>query len=110
MLLLAQRTLSGERRRRTGAFRRHPLFNEALVVFELSVEATGEGWEQLEAWKAGQVPPPPKAEAAADAEGEAPRRRRRRRRRTGGRRPGEGGGSSEGSSAPSGSGSDSGDA
>ncbi len=108
MLLLAQRTLSGERRRRTAAFRKHPLFSEALTVFEMTVEATGEGWEQLEAWKAGEVPPPPKAGAAADAEGDGPRRRRRRRRRGppgGGRR--EGGGS--GASAPSGGGSNSGD-
>jgi poly(A) polymerase len=105
MLLLAQRTLSGERRRRTGAFRKHPLFSEALTVFEMTVEATGEGWEQLEAWKAGEVPPPPKSEAAS-AEGDGPRRRRRRRR--GGRRPGGGKGGGEGASAPSGSGGDSG--
>ncbi|XXF81637.1 polynucleotide adenylyltransferase PcnB [Myxococcaceae bacterium GXIMD 01537] len=94
MLLLAQRTLTGERRRRTGAFRRHPLFSEALVVFEMTVEASGEGWEQLEAWRAGEVPPPPKGEAAPGAAAEGDGRRRRRRRRRGGRRPGagEGGG------------------
>lgn len=109
MLLLAQRTLSGERRRRSAAFRRHPLFSEALVVYEMTVEATGEGREQLEAWKAGELPPPPKAEAAAGAEGggERPRRRRRRRRGGPGRRSGEGGGGggSEGGAGSSGSGS-----
>jgi poly(A) polymerase len=99
MLLLAQRTLSGERRRRSAAFRKHPLFSEALTVFEMTVEATGEGWEQLEAWKAGGVPPPPKAGVASEADGDAPRRRRRRRRRGppgGGRREGGGNGASSG--------------
>ncbi|MBU8894905.1 polynucleotide adenylyltransferase PcnB [Corallococcus sp. M34] len=105
MLLLAQRTLSGERRRKTGAFRRHPLFNEALAVFEMTVEATDEGREQLEAWKAGDVPPPrPDASSAApSAEGDGPGRKRRRRRR---RRPGSGSGKGSGSS----SGSDAGEA
>src|SRR5205809_195422 len=39
MILLAQRTLAGDRRRRgsLASFRRHPLFNEALAVFEMSV-------------------------------------------------------------------------
>lgn len=90
MLLLAQRTLSGERRRRSAAFRRHPLFSEALAVFEMTVEATGEGWEQLDAWKSGEVPPPPKT-GASDEEGDAPRRRRRRRRRPSGARAGQAG-------------------
>ncbi|HEX8441762.1 polynucleotide adenylyltransferase PcnB [Archangium sp.] len=85
LLLIAQRTLSGERRRRTGAFRRHPLFNDALVVFEISVEATGQHREALEAWKRGELPPL-KAEGAAP-EGEGPRKRKRRRRRSG-RKPG----------------------
>src|SRR6185295_13169216 len=55
MILIAQRTLSGQRRRRGGlmSFRRHPLFQEALTVFELSVEATGEHRAELDAWKAG---------------------------------------------------------
>jgi poly(A) polymerase len=92
MILLAQATLSGKRRRRGGlaSFRRHPLFNEALTVFELSVEATGEDREALEAWKAGSAPVPP----ATGTPPEGGRRRRRRRRR--GPRPGppsgEGGG------------------
>lgn len=109
MLLLAQRTLSGERRRRSAAFKRHPLFSEALTVFEMTVEATGEGREQLDAWKAGEVPPP-RADAAdsegSDAGGQRKRRRRRRRRR-----PAGGGASGEGaSSGSSASGSDAGDA
>ncbi|HMK73258.1 MAG TPA: polynucleotide adenylyltransferase PcnB, partial [Myxococcaceae bacterium] len=43
MMLLAQSTLSGRRRRRgsLGSFRRHPLFQEALTVFACTVEATG---------------------------------------------------------------------
>ncbi|MCP3097715.1 polynucleotide adenylyltransferase PcnB [Myxococcus sp. K15C18031901] len=87
MLLLAQRTLSGERRRKSAAFRRHPLFGEALTVYEMTVEATGEGRDQLDAWKAGEVPSP-RAESA-DGEGSEPggqrkRRRRRRRRRSSG--------------------------
>lgn len=86
MILLAQRTLSGDRRRRgsLGSFRRHPLFGEALAVFELKVEATGEGAEALEAWKSGGAPST-KASAA-----EVPGRRRRRRRRRRGGPPGAG--------------------
>ncbi|MCP3141311.1 polynucleotide adenylyltransferase PcnB [Pyxidicoccus xibeiensis] len=110
MLLLAQRTLTGERRRRSAAFKRHPLFQEALAVFEMTVEATGENREQLEAWKAGEVPQP-RAEAAdaEGGEGGGQRKRRRRRRR---RRPAGGGASGEGagsSGAPA-SGSDAGEA
>ncbi|MGA9523412.1 MAG: polynucleotide adenylyltransferase PcnB [Myxococcaceae bacterium] len=83
MILIAQRTLSGQRRRRgaLAAFRRHPLFNEALTLFEISVEATGEFRDQLEAWKAGGAP-----KTAPGAEGPH-KRKRRRRRRTGGPRP-----------------------
>jgi poly(A) polymerase len=91
LLLIAQRTLTGERRRRTGAFRRHPLFNDALVVFEISVEATGQHREALEAWKRGELPPM-KSEGGTP-EGEGPRKRKRRRRR-GGRKPGAGPGAS----------------
>ena len=97
MLLLAQRTLSGERRRRSAAFKRHPLFNEALAVFEMTVEATGEGHEQLEAWKAGEVPPPRADATDEGSEGGGQRKRRRRRRR---RRPAGGGSSGEGASSP----------
>jgi poly(A) polymerase len=79
MILLAQATLSGQRRRRGGlaSFRRHPLFQEALTVFELSVEATGEHRAELDAWKAGGAPTP----APGGAPSEGGRRRRRRRRR-----------------------------
>ena len=94
LLLIAQRTLTGERRRRTGAFRRHPLFNDALIVFEISVEATGEHRQALEAWKRGELPPLKPSEGGAATEpGEAPRKRRRRRRRSG-RKPGAGEGAS----------------
>ncbi|HEY0096482.1 MAG TPA: poly(A) polymerase, partial [Archangium sp.] len=82
LLLIAQRNLSGERRRRSGAFRRHPLFNDALTVFEISVEATGEHREALEAWKRGELPPL-KGEAPAEGEPRKKRRRRRRRRKAG---------------------------
>ncbi|ATB46902.1 polynucleotide adenylyltransferase PcnB [Corallococcus macrosporus] len=108
MLLLAQRTLTGERRRRSAAFKRHPLFSEALTVFEMTVEATGENREQLEAWKAGEVPQPRAAAAdgeESDAGGQRKRRRRRRRRR-----PSANGGSGEGAGSSSESGSDAGDA
>ncbi len=93
MLLVAQRTLTGERRRRgpLGAFRKHPLFDEALTVFELSVEATGEHREALDAWKTGSSPA-----VRPDSAG-APRKRRRRRRRG----PGEGG---DGGAPPGGEG------
>ncbi|HET9036565.1 MAG TPA: poly(A) polymerase, partial [Myxococcaceae bacterium] len=79
MILLAQATLSGQRRRRGGlaSFRRHPLFQEALTVFELSVEATGEHREALQAWRSGGAPAPP----AGGPPAEGARRRRRRRRR-----------------------------
>jgi poly(A) polymerase len=78
MILIAQRTLTGQRRRRgsLASFRRHPLFQQALTVFEIAVEATGEYREALEAWKAGGAP-----QIAPDAE--VLRRRRRRRRRRG---------------------------
>jgi poly(A) polymerase len=94
MILFAQRTLSGQRRRRgsLASFRRHPLFAEALHVFEMSVEATGQHQEALERWKAGGAPESaPGAPAAAEGRG-----RRRRRRRRGG---GGGGGHSQGGGA-----------
>jgi poly(A) polymerase len=90
MILMAQRTLAGLRRRRGGlmGFRGHPLFNEALAVFEVWVAATGEHQDQLAKWKSGQAPQP-----VTDAPG--PRRRRRRRSRRGG-----GGGNGGGEGAP----------
>jgi poly(A) polymerase len=92
MILLAQATLSGQRRRRGGlaSFRRHPLFQEALTVFELSVEATGEHREALEAWRSGGAPSPPSG--GPPAEGGRRRRRRRRRGPRSGQPPGGGGG------------------
>ena len=103
MILFAQKTLSGERRRRgsLASFRRHPLFNEALVVFEIHVEATGEGREALEAWKSGAAPQVPQQQGAAPEGGPRKRRRRRRRRGGGGAQSGEGGESSEGAPPPS---------
>jgi hypothetical protein len=94
MILLAQATLSGQRRRRgsLATFRRHPLFNESLTVFACTVEATGRGAAELAAWQSGQAPTP--APGAAVVEG-----RRRRRRRRGGR-----GGPGGGSTAPGGQG------
>ena len=82
MILMAQRTLAGLRRRRGGltGFRGHPMFNESLAVFEVWVEATGDHKEALQRWKTGGAPL-----LAAEAEG--PRRRRRRRRRS--ERPGQ---------------------
>jgi poly(A) polymerase len=94
MILVAQRILNGERRRRgpLGGFRTNPVFGDALKVFELSVDATGEHQEQLEAWRAGGVPTP-----VPGAEGPARRKRRRRGRGGGG---GGGGGNGGGGSVP----------
>jgi poly(A) polymerase len=102
MLLIAQRTLTGERRRRgsLASFRRHPIFADALTVFELTAEATGEYGEMLEQWKSGETPKPAPQERTATAEGgeaAAAPRKRRRRRRSGGRRNGAAG---EGASEP----------
>jgi poly(A) polymerase len=75
MILMAQPILSGQRapRRSPGNFRRFPLFEEALTLFALSVDATGEHKDLLEAWKSGGAPPVP-------AGGAHTTRRRRRRR------------------------------
>lgn len=106
MMLLAMPTLAGLRRRRGGldSFRRHPLFNEALLVFEVWVKATGEHEEALATWHAGGAPEP-----SADAPSLGGRKRRRRRRRGGG--GGGNGAQSGGGDAPaSGGSSDGGDA
>jgi poly(A) polymerase len=74
LMLLAQRTMAGLRRRRGGlvGFRRHPLFNEALRVFSVWVEATGEHEAALQAWNSGGAPTP-----QPGAPGPSRRRRRR---------------------------------
>lgn len=76
MILFAQATLAGKRRRRgpLQAFRKHPLFTEALTVFSLWTEATGENREAQAAWASGSAP-----EVAPGAAGGRKRRRRRRR-------------------------------
>jgi poly(A) polymerase len=98
MMLLAQATLSGQRRRRgsQGSFRRHPLFNESLAVFACTVEATGHGAAELAAWQSGQAPVPVPGSPA-------PPGRRRRRRRRGGRGGPGGGNRPPGGGAPGGS-------
>ncbi len=48
------------------SFRRHPLFAEALAVFELSVEATGQHREALEAWRVGERARPTRRSASAE--------------------------------------------
>ncbi|MFL5320831.1 MAG: polynucleotide adenylyltransferase PcnB [Myxococcaceae bacterium] len=100
LILFAQRTLSGQRRRRgsLASFRRHPLFAEALTVFEISVEATGKNQDALEKWRAGGAPEPV---AGAPGESGPGRKRRRRRRRRGPPGPGGQGG---GGGAPPGEG------
>jgi poly(A) polymerase len=68
-------------------FARKPYFDDALLLFEILVLATGEGQEALEAWRAAarRRPPlkgPAPGEAAtADRTADRPRPRRRRRRR-----------------------------
>ena len=61
-------------------FTRKPAFDDARLLFEILVEATGEGGEALSEWDAAaRRRPPVKASAEAAAR---PRPRRRRRRRT----------------------------
>jgi len=50
----------------------HPAYADAVHLFEMLIEATGEGEESLEAWRA----------AALDTEGAPPSRRPKRRRRS----------------------------
>ncbi|MEM9291526.1 MAG: polynucleotide adenylyltransferase PcnB [Acidobacteriota bacterium] len=74
--LCEPRWTPGQRRR----FVNRRAFHDALFLFEVMVEATGEGEVELEQWKE-IAPPRPKVEAK-------PRNRRRRRRRRGDRRSG----------------------
>ena len=61
-------------------FTRKPYFDDARLLFEILVEATGEGGEALEEWDAAARRRPP-LKAGAEAEAARPRPRRRRRRR-----------------------------
>jgi poly(A) polymerase len=75
---------------------RRPYFDDGMALFELMVEATGEGREALNAWQEaaqhrGRVeelpaPEPPDRAAEVTAIGELPAARRSRRRRRRGRR------------------------
>ena len=58
---------------------RKPYFDDALLLFEILVRATGEGQEALEAWQAAARRRPPLKAPAEREPGERPRRRRRRR-------------------------------
>jgi poly(A) polymerase len=67
-------------------FARKPYFDDAQLLFEILVQATGEGQEALEAWRAAARRRPPLKAPAAGSEAAAPDRsadrpRRRRRRR-----------------------------
>jgi poly(A) polymerase len=68
LLLLAQKALLGERRRRgsPNRFVRSPHFADALALMELNAQVTGEGAEALKRWRERVVqtaPPPPPAPA-----------------------------------------------
>lgn len=71
---------------RRQAFARRRCFTDSLVLFEIMVEATGEGREELDRWR--QVKPVRRASRGRSDEESVPpdRRRRRRRRRRGGSR------------------------
>jgi poly(A) polymerase len=58
---------------------RKPYFDDALVLFEILVQATGEGGEALAAWQAAARRRPPLKAPAESAAPDRPRRRRRRR-------------------------------
>jgi poly(A) polymerase len=77
MILMAQPTLAGRRRRRGGlaGFRSYPLFDEALSVFEAWATVSEEHREAAGHWRAGGSPT-----LAPDAQGSRRRRRRRGRR------------------------------
>ena len=60
-------------------FTRAPSFDDALLLFEILVEATGEGHEALERWRSAAARRP--AVRPGEVEEAAPPRRRRRRRR-----------------------------
>jgi poly(A) polymerase len=123
-LLAAQKTLSGERKRRRSlsSFKRTPYFADALELFALRVAATGQGTELLAQWRSGVEPELPTTatdsvvessssddsipaesvvgEVAAESSAtglEVARKKRRRRRGRGGGGKGEGSGNGNGS-------------
>jgi poly(A) polymerase len=63
-------------------FARKPYFDNALLIFEILAEATGEGFEALEEWQAAARRRAPLKAPEGGAEAR-PRPRRRRRRRNG---------------------------
>jgi poly(A) polymerase len=76
-------------------FARKPYFDNALLIFEILAEATGEGGEALAEWQAAARRRAPLKAPSGEAEAARPRPRRRRRRR---------GAASSGSSGSGGSG------
>jgi poly(A) polymerase len=60
-------------------FARKPYFDDALLLFEILVRATGEGQEALAEWQAAARRRPPLKAPAESAPRPRPRRRRRRR-------------------------------
>ena len=63
-------------------YARKPWFDDALLLFEILVQATGEGHEALAQWQAAaRRRPPLKAPAESEKREARPRPRRRRRRR-----------------------------
>ncbi len=74
LLLLAQRALVGERRRRGSPNRiiRSPHFADAIALMELNAKITGEGTEALSRWRerltqTAPPPPPPRPPAPVQA-------------------------------------------
>lgn len=64
-------------------FARKPYFDDAVLLFDILVKATGEGHEALAEWQAAaRRRPPLKAPAESESREARPRPRRRRRRRT----------------------------
>ncbi len=108
-LLWSMGVLTGERKRRRSlaSFRHHPAFDDALALFEIEVEATGQGQESLERWKSGKPFEPPRPPAGEGGPGPGQGKRRRRRRR-GGRSGGAGGPGGDGGPGPAGEGGPSG--
>ncbi len=60
-------------------FARKPYFDDALLLFEILVQATGEGHEALAEWQSAARRRPPLKAPAESAARPRPRRRRRRR-------------------------------